>query len=146
MAELTPGGVRRELNATKAAAVLGWLRPRDDPGHVRRQLAMDHLGDVRTLDRRIKAVGSQITDVATTGTTLVGIFGAGPVIAARILAEVGDPARFPRQRPVRRLQRHRGMSNHVDHCAWHSCHGGALVLQDLLCYQRLQLAWVGRAR
>ena len=96
LAELTPGGVRRELNATKAAAVLGRLRPRDEPGRIRRQLAMDHLGDVRSLDRRIKAVGAQITDVvATTGTTLVGIFGVGPVLAARILAEVGDTARFP---------------------------------------------------
>jgi transposase len=96
LAEFTPGGVRRELSATKAAAVLGRLRPRDEPGRIRRQLAMDHLGDVRTLDRRIKTVGAQITDVvATTGTTLVAIFGVGPVIAARILAEVGDAARFP---------------------------------------------------
>ena len=96
LAELTPGGVRRELTATKAAAVLARLRPRDEPGRIRRQLAMDHLGDVRSLDRRIKAVGVQITDVvATTGTTLVGIFGVGPVLAARILAEVGDAARFP---------------------------------------------------
>jgi hypothetical protein len=55
LAELTPGGVRRELSATKAAAVLVRLRPRDEPGRIRRQLAMDHLGDVRSLDRRIKA-------------------------------------------------------------------------------------------
>ena len=33
--------------------------------------------------------------VAATGTTLVAIFGVGPVIAARILAEVGNTARFP---------------------------------------------------
>jgi transposase len=72
------------------------LRPRDEPGRIRRQLAMDHLSDVRSLDRRIKAVGAQITDVvATTGTTLIGVFGVGPVLAARILAEVGDAARFP---------------------------------------------------
>jgi transposase len=96
LAELTPGGVRRELTATKAAAVLARLRPRDEPGRVRRQLAMDHLGDVRSLDRRIKTIGGQIAAaVAATGTTLVGIFGVGPVIAARILAEVGNTARFP---------------------------------------------------
>lgn len=96
LAELTPGGVRRELTAPKAAAVLARLRPRDEPGRLRRQLAMDHLGDVRSLDRRIKAVGVQIAAaVAATGTTLVGIFGVGPVIAGRILAEVGNAARFP---------------------------------------------------
>ncbi len=48
LAELTPGGVRRELTATKAAAVLARLRPRDEPGRVRRLLAMDHLRDVRS--------------------------------------------------------------------------------------------------
>jgi transposase len=96
LAELTPGGVRRELTATKAAAVLARLRPRDEPGRIPRQLAMDHLGDVRSLDRRIKAVGNQIPQgVAATGTTLVGIFGVGPVIAGRLLAEVGNAARFP---------------------------------------------------
>ena len=88
--------MRRELSAPKAAAVLARLRPRDEPGRIRRQLAVDHLGDVRALDRRIKAVGAQITEVVSaSGTTLVGIFGVGPVIAARILAEVGDAARFP---------------------------------------------------
>jgi transposase len=88
--------VRRELTATKAAAVLGRLRPRDEPGRIRRQLAKDHLCDVRFLDRRIKTVGAQIAEaVAATGTTLVGIFGVGPVIAGRILAEVGNAARFP---------------------------------------------------
>jgi hypothetical protein len=108
LAELTPGGVRRELTATKAAAVLARLRPRDEPGRIPRQLAMDHLGDVRSLDRRIKAVGNQIPQgVAATGTTLVGIFGVGPVIAGRLLAEVGNAARLPRQRPLRQLQRHR---------------------------------------
>jgi transposase len=108
LAELTPGGVRRELTATKAAAVLARLRPRDEPGRVRRLLAMDHLGDVRSLDRRIKTVGTQIAEaVAATSTTLVGIFGVGPVIAARILAEVGNAARFPDKRPLRQLQRHR---------------------------------------
>jgi hypothetical protein len=47
LAELTLGGVRRELTAPKAAASLARLRPRDEPGRIRRQLAMDHLSDVR---------------------------------------------------------------------------------------------------
>jgi transposase len=96
LAELTPGGFRRELSATKAAAVLSRLRPRDEPGRIRRQLAADHLADVRALDRRLKAIGAQIIELVTaTGTTLVGIFGIGPVVAGRILAEVGTVARFP---------------------------------------------------
>ncbi len=95
LAELTPGGMRRELAAGKAAAVLSRLRPQDEPGRIRRQMAMDHLRDVRALDRRIKALEAQIRQaVAATGTTLLGLFGVGPVIAARLLAEVGDVSRF----------------------------------------------------
>jgi transposase len=76
--------------------VLSRLRPRDEPGRIRRQLAADHLADVRALDRRIKAIGAQILEVvATTGTTLVSNFGIAPVVAGRILAEVGTVARFP---------------------------------------------------
>lgn len=96
LAELTPGGVRRELTAGKAAAVLARLRPRDEPGRIRRQVAVDHLSDVRSLDRRIKQLEIQLRQsVMATGTTLIGLFGVGPVIAARILAEVGDISRFP---------------------------------------------------
>lgn len=95
LAELTPGGMQRELTATKASAVLARLRPKDQPGQIRRQVAMDHLGDVRALDRRIKQLDAQIkAAVEASGTTLLGIFGVGPVIAARILAEVGDVERF----------------------------------------------------
>ena len=87
--------MQRELTATKASAVLVRLRPKDEPGRIRRQVALDHLGDVRALDRRIKRLGDQIKAVVeANGTTLLGIFGVGPVIAARIVAEVGDVERF----------------------------------------------------
>ena len=57
---------------------------------------MDHLRDVRDFDRRLKTIDREIRDVvADTGTTLVGIFGIGPVVAGRILAEVGTVTRFP---------------------------------------------------
>lgn len=95
LAELTPGGMQRELTAKKASAVLARLRPQDQPGRIRRQVAVDHLGDVRSLDRRIKQLDAQIkAAIEASGTTLLGIFGVGPVIAARILAEVGDVERF----------------------------------------------------
>jgi transposase len=57
--------------------------------------ALDHLADIRALDARLKAAAAQISAlVAATGTTLTSLFGVGPVIAARILAETGDVARF----------------------------------------------------
>jgi len=95
LAELTPGGMRRELTANKAQALLARIRPADDVGRVRVHIARDHLADIRALDARIKYIGTQIAAlVAASGTGLTGLFGVGPVIAGRLLAEVGDVARF----------------------------------------------------
>ena len=95
LAELTPGGMRRELTANKAQALLALIRPADDVGRVRMHIARDHLADVRALDARIKYIGTQIAALVTaSGTGLTGLFGVGPVIAGRLLAEVGDVARF----------------------------------------------------
>jgi transposase len=95
LAELTPGGMRRELTANKAQALLARIRLTGDVSKVRMHIARDHLADIRALDARIKYVGTQIaTLVAASGTSLTGLFGIGPVIAGRILAETGDVARF----------------------------------------------------
>jgi len=95
LAELTPGGMRRELTAGKARALLDRIRPGDDVTRVRLQLAEDHLAGIRALDARLKTAAAQISDlVAATGTTLTSLFGIGPVTAGRILAETGDVARF----------------------------------------------------
>ena len=95
LAELTPGGMRRELSANKAQALLARIRPADDVAAVRVHIARDHLADIRALDARIKYIGGQLAALVTaSGTGLTGLFGIGPVIAGRILAEVGDVARF----------------------------------------------------
>jgi transposase len=95
LAELTPGGMRRELTANKAQALLARIRPADDVAAVRLQIARDHLADIRGLDARLKYIAGQIAALVTaSGTTLTSLFGVGPVIAGRILAEVGDITRF----------------------------------------------------
>ena len=95
LAGLTPGGMRRELPANKAQALLALIRPADDVGRVRVHIARDHLAGIRALDARINYIGTQIAALVTaSGTGLTGLFGVGPVIAGRILAEVGDVARF----------------------------------------------------
>ena len=87
--------MRRELTATKAQALLALIRPADDVGRVRVHIARDHLADIRALDARIKYIGTQIAALVTaSATSLTGLFGIGPVIAGRILAEAGDVARF----------------------------------------------------
>jgi transposase len=95
LAELTPGGMRRGLTAGKAEALLARIRLGDDVARIRLQLARDHLADIRDLDARLKTAAAQISAlVAATGTTLTSLFGIGPVIAGRILAETGDVSRF----------------------------------------------------
>jgi transposase len=56
----------------------------------RRQLARDLVGDVRLLDRRITAVEARIREaVITANTSLLGLHGVGPVLAAWILEDPG---------------------------------------------------------
>jgi hypothetical protein len=87
--------MRRELTANKAQALLARIRPADEVAEVRVHIARDHLADVRALDARLKYLAGQIAAlVAESGTTLTSLYGIGPLIAGRILAEAGDGARF----------------------------------------------------
>jgi transposase len=96
LVDLVPGGARRNLTAKRAAALLAGLTPAGAPAVTRWQLATELVADVRGLDRRIAAVEVRIkTAVLESKTTLVELFGVGPVLAARFLGEVGDVRRFP---------------------------------------------------
>jgi transposase len=87
--------MRRELTANKAQTLLARIRPDGDVAAVRLRIARDHLTDIRALDARLKDIAGQITAlVAESGTTLTSLYGIGPLTAGRILAEVGDIARF----------------------------------------------------
>jgi transposase len=117
-AGLTPGGMRGELCASKAEAVLVRLRPADEVGRIRLQLARDHLAGITAPGAKMKTIGAQIAAaVAATGTTLTNLSGIGPLIAGRLLAETADVARFATKdhdasdnshRPDRRLLRRAG--------------------------------------
>jgi transposase len=96
LAELTPGGARRELSAAMAASLLSRIRPRHQVGKVRKALAASYVEEIRRIDRQIKTVRTSIAElVEDSGTTLTDLYGVGPVVAGRILAEVGDISRFP---------------------------------------------------
>jgi transposase len=93
--ELVAGGAPRRLSAEQAAKVLRSVRSDGPVGSERRQLAVDLLADVRRLDRDLVAIKTRIRlAVDATGTTLRELNGVGPIVAALILAHVGDPARF----------------------------------------------------
>jgi transposase len=96
LADLIPAGASRNLTASRATALLGQVTPTGMPAVTRHKLASDLIADVCDLDRRIAAVEERITSaVSQSKTTLVKLFGLGPVLAAKLLGEVGDVRRFP---------------------------------------------------
>jgi len=93
--ELIPAGAPRFLSAAQAKALLATVRPRDVAGRTRRQLAAELLADIVVLDRKLKDSDKRLTEAVTaTGTSLLDLYGIGPVGAARVLGDVGNIARF----------------------------------------------------
>jgi transposase len=96
LVDLVPGGARRNLTAKRAAALLATVTPAGAPAVTRWQLATELVADARQLEQRIAAIEARIkTAVAHSNTSLVRLFGVGPVLAATFLGEVGDIGRFP---------------------------------------------------
>jgi transposase len=96
LAELTPGGTHRGLKASRAQQLLDKLRPNDPVALVRLRLAHQHLKDIRALDAKMTDVREQIDAlVESTGSRLANLYGIGPIIAGRVLAEVETIDRFP---------------------------------------------------
>lgn len=94
--DLVPGGAPKTLSAHKAALLLGGVRPRVDPALTRRRLAADLISDVRRLDRGLSDLERHLREVVEkASTSLTGLFGVGPILAAKIIGEVGTIARFP---------------------------------------------------
>ena len=95
LTQLRPGGMRQRLSAKQASRMLQGLRIVDPVGEQRRSMARTHLGDIRRLDRDIKANNVLISKaVATSGTTVTDVYGVGPIVAAFLIGYTGDPTRF----------------------------------------------------
>src|SRR4051812_41393007 len=95
LAELTPGKVKKDITALQGKAILSSVRPHDLVGKTRKMLALEQLAEMVALDAKIKASTKELkTLVLAQGSTLMDLTGVGPVVAARILADVGDVARF----------------------------------------------------
>lgn len=76
--------------------MLSTLRPREAVAKARKQLALEHVDDVETLDAKLKAMHKRIAAVlAENPSEVQQIRGLGAVTTALILGEVGDVRRFP---------------------------------------------------
>jgi transposase len=96
LAELVPGGVPTKKSVAQYRVMLAAVRPRDQLGRTRRRLAAEQLAHLVQIDARLKTLKAELTQaVLARGSQLMTIHGIGPAGAARILADVGDIARFP---------------------------------------------------
>jgi transposase len=94
--ELLPGGAPVKKSVSQYQVLLATVRPRDLAGKTRRRMAAEELDDLHRLDAKLKAMKAELkAAVQATGSHLMDIHGIGPAGAARILADVGDIARFP---------------------------------------------------
>jgi len=95
LAELLPGHAKKDITTGQAKTMLASVRPRDIAGKTRRRIAAEELADLVAVETKIKKATAELkTMVLARGSTLMDIHGVGPVVAARILADVGDVSRF----------------------------------------------------
>ena len=88
-----PQNIRR-LTTRKALDAAMRLLWRDMGPHAR--IAKERIRTLRELDRQIKDLTTQIEDLVTgSGTRLRDVYGVGVLVAGTILAEVGNPRRYP---------------------------------------------------
>ena len=95
LSELLPGQRKRDLSAAQAKVMLATIRPRDIAGKTRRRMAAEEIADLVALDAKLKKIKADLkAAVLKRGSGLMDIYGVGPAGAARVLADVGDVARF----------------------------------------------------
>ena len=95
LAAVIPGGMPRELTAAQARAALRTLRPVDGVMAERRRQIADLVADVARLDLEIKDIKLRTRlAVEASKTSLVELYGVGPIVAALILGHSGDVTRF----------------------------------------------------
>jgi transposase len=95
LANLSPGGIAKELNASDAVRLLGDFNPKTAVERTRYDLALELLDDVRRLDVQLKESHKRIkTAVQASGTTLTELYGVGPILACELIGYTGDVRRF----------------------------------------------------
>ncbi|GAA4398803.1 hypothetical protein GCM10023168_05240 [Fodinibacter luteus] len=95
LAELLPGQGKKDITTGQAKKMLASVRPRDVAGKTRRRLAAEELAELVTVDAKIKTSTAELKIlVLARGSSLMDLPGVGPVVAARVLADVGDVTRF----------------------------------------------------
>jgi transposase len=95
LANLSPGGISKELNASDAIRLLNDLEPITAVEQTRYDLTHELLDDVERLDVQLKESHKRIkTAVQASGTSLTELYGVGPILACELIGYTGDVRRF----------------------------------------------------
>jgi transposase len=95
LCELVPGGIAKEITAAQATHFLEQIEPSGAVAAARCELAAEFLDDLRRIDAQMRDTKKRLTAaVRASGTTLTGVFGVGPVIAAAMAGYAADVSRF----------------------------------------------------
>ncbi len=96
LCDLVPGGVCKEITAGHATRILESVTPAGAVEAARCELAAAFLDDLRRIDAQLREVRKKLdAAVRASGSSLTGIFGVGPVVAATVIGDVRDVSRFP---------------------------------------------------
>jgi transposase len=96
LCELIPGGVSKAITAPATARLLASIEPVTAVDAARCELAADFLDDLQRIDVQLRQARKKLAAaVQASGTSLTGLFGVGPVIAAAVIGDVKDVSRFP---------------------------------------------------
>lgn len=83
------------MTTLQAKAMLASVRPRDIAGKTRRRIGAEELADLVAVEAKIKTATAELKAIVLArGSRLMDLHGVGPVVAARILPDVGDATRF----------------------------------------------------
>ena len=95
LAELAPGGIAKELYVSDAERFLANITPETTAEQVRFDMALELLDDVRRLDEQTKESHRRIRlAIKASDTSVIEIYGVGPIIAAQLIGYAGDVRRF----------------------------------------------------
>jgi transposase len=96
LCDLVAGGVPDEIYAEKAVSLLADVEPDSAVAAARVELAEELLDGLRRVDRQLAESKKRLEQaVAASGTTVIDIFGVGPVVAATVVGLTGDISRSP---------------------------------------------------
>jgi hypothetical protein len=89
-----PGGAKKFLSPSRPE-LIATTKPRDLVGKTRRRLVVELIGELTSIDKKIKDADKELRQLVTDrGCTLMDLHGIGASSAAWLLADVGDIHRF----------------------------------------------------